>query len=228
VGHRSPLRAGAGTAMRIVVTRPRGQSDPLRERLRALGHEVVDCPLIEIEPIDDGPLDTSGYDWVVVTSRNGAELFAWRRTGTLPRVAAIGPGTAAALREHGIEPALVPHTSTQEGLLAELPQPAGRVLVAAAEDARPLLVQKLDADFRALYRTRLLRPPPPRGELVVLASASAARAFVELDVDIPAVTIGPQTSAAARAGGVTILAEASTHDLDGLIAAVEDACSSRF
>jgi uroporphyrinogen III methyltransferase/synthase len=215
-------------AMRIVVTRPRGQAEALGERLRALGHEVVDCPLIEIEPIDSGPIDTSGYDWVVVTSRNGAELFAQRRAGTLPRVAAIGPGTAATLRDHGIEPALVPHTSTQEGLLAELPQPTGPVLVAAAEDARPLLVQELGADFRPLYRTRRLRPKPPQGDLVVLASASAARAFAELGVDIPAVTIGPQTSASARDGGVKILAEASTHDLDGLVAAVEDACSSRF
>lgn len=214
--------------MRIVVTRPRGQADALGERLRTLGHDVVECPLIEIEPIDDGPIDTSGYDWVVVTSRNGAELLAKRRTGTLGRVAAVGPGTAAALREHGIEPALVPRTSTQEGLLAELPQPIGRVLVAAAEDARRLLVRELGADFRALYRTRRLRPSAPRGDLVVLASASAASAFAELNADIPAVTIGPQTSAAARAGGVTILAEAKNHDLDGLVAAVEDACSSRF
>jgi uroporphyrinogen III methyltransferase/synthase len=214
--------------MRIVVTRPRGQADALGERLRALGHEVVECALIEIEPIDDGPIDTSGYDWVVVTSRNGAELLARRRKGTLRRVAAVGPGTAAALREHGIEPALVPRTSTQEGLLAELPHPTGRVLVAAAEDARPLLVRELGADFRALYRTRRLRPSAPRGDLVVLASASAASAFAELNAHIPAVTIGPQTSAAARAGGVTILAEAKSHDLDGLVAAVEDACSSRF
>jgi uroporphyrinogen-III synthase len=214
--------------MRIVVTRPRRQADSLAERLRALGHQVVECPLIEIEPIDDGPIDTSSYDWVVVTSRNGAELLAERRTGTLGRVAAVGPGTAAALREHGIEPALVPRTSTQEGLLAELPDPTGRVLVAAAEEARPLLVRELGADFRALYRTRRLRPSAPRGDLVVLASASAASAFAELNADIPAVTIGPQTSAAARAGGVTILAEAKSHDLDGLVAAVEDACSSRF
>jgi uroporphyrinogen III methyltransferase / synthase len=220
------LRAIA--ALRIVLTRPRGRNDALGTRLRALGHVVVESPLIEIEPIDGRPIDTSGYDWVVVTSRNGAELFARRQTGALPRVAAIGPGTAATLSEHGIEPALVPRVSTQEGLLAELPRPAGRVLVAAAEGARALLARELGAEFRALYRTRLLRPEPPDGDLVVLASASAARAFAELNLDIPAVTIGPQTSAAARAGGVRILAEARTHDLEGLVAAVEDACSSRF
>jgi uroporphyrinogen III methyltransferase/synthase len=213
--------------MRIVLTRPQGQNGDLGERLRALGHEVVECPLIEIEPLEDGQIDTSDYDWVVVTSRNGAEQLASRRTGTLPRVAAVGPGTAAALRERGIEPSLVPSVSTQEGLLAELPRPAGRVLVAAAEDARPLLVEELGADFRPLYRTRQLRPDPPGGDLVVLASGSAARAFATLGSDMPAITIGPQTSAAARAAGVRIAAEAETHDLDGLVAAVEDACSSR-
>jgi uroporphyrinogen III methyltransferase / synthase len=213
--------------MTIVLTRPRGQNGELAERLRALGHDVVECPLIEIEPLDDDPIDTSGYDWVVVTSRNGAEQLVSRRAGALPRVAAVGPGTAATLRERGIEPSLVPSVSTQEGLLAELPRPAGRVLLAAAEDARPLLVEELGADFRPLYRTRPLRPDLPRGELVVLASGSAARAFAALGVDVPAVTIGPQTSAAARAAGVRIAAEAETHDLDGLVAAVEDACSSR-
>lgn len=209
------------------MTRPRGQNGELAERLRALGHEVVECPLIAIEPVDDGPIETTSYDWVVVTSRNGAELLAARQTGELPRVAAVGPGTAAALRERGIEPSLVPAVSTQEGILDELPRPVGRVLLAAADDARPLLVQELGADFRPLYRTRLLRPDPPDGELVVLASGSAARAYAALDVDLPAVTIGPQTSAAARAAGVRIAAEAQTHDLDGLVAAVEDACSSR-
>jgi uroporphyrinogen III methyltransferase / synthase len=213
--------------MRVVVTRPRGQNRELSERLRAAGHDVVECPLIEIEPIDDGPIDTSSYDWVVVTSRNGAELLPLRQTGALRRVAAVGPGTAAALRERGIEPALVPRVSTQEGLMEELPDRPGRVLLAAAEDARQLLVYELGADFVPLYRTRALRPDPPAGDLVVLASGSAARAFAALAVDLPAVTIGPQTSAAARAAGVRIAAEAQTHDLDGLVAAVEDACSSR-
>jgi uroporphyrinogen-III synthase len=213
--------------MRVVVTRPRETADPLVRRLRALGHDVVECPLIEIEPIARAAIDTRGYDWVVVTSRNGAELLASRRTGTLGRVAAIGPGTADALRALGIEPALVPRVSTQEGLLAELPRPRGRLLLAAAEDARRLLVDELAADFVPLYRTRPLRPEPPAGDVVVLASASAARAFAQLKADLPTVTIGPQTSAAARAAGVRIVAEARTHDLEGLVAAVEEACSSR-
>jgi uroporphyrinogen III methyltransferase/synthase len=179
------------------------------------------CPLVRIEPLGDEPIDVAGYDWLVVTSPNGASELTRRARGPLSRVAAIGPGTAAALRARGVEPDLVPAASTQEGLLAELPRPAGRVLFAAAEGARRLIVEELGADFEPLYRTVLLTPERlPAGDLVVLASASAARALGELGAHIPAVSIGPQTSAAARRHGVRVVAEAAAHDLDGLVAAV--------
>jgi uroporphyrinogen-III synthase len=209
---------------RVILTRPSDQAEPLAGRLEDLDFEVVRCPLIELEPIGPDSVDVTGYDWVVVTSRRGADELARRITGRLGNVAAIGPGTAAALREHGIDPALVPSTSTQEGLVAELPQPAGRVLFAGAEDARPHLAEALAADTVVLYRTRELRPSePPRGDLVVLASPSAARAFVRLGLGIPAVTIGPETTREARSHGVQVVAEAETHDLDGLVAAVASA-----
>jgi uroporphyrinogen-III synthase len=213
-----------GAALRVIVTRPRDQARPLVERLEALGLEVVLCPLIELEPIGPPEVDVTGFDWVVVTSPRGAREFATRRRGNLPRVAAIGPGTAAALRENGIEPALVPRVSTQEGLVAELPDPPGRVLFAGAEDARPYLAEALHAEAVVLYRTRQLRPAePPGGDLVVLASASAAKAFATLGLEIPAVSIGPETTREAQAQGIEVVAEAATHDLDGLVAAVAEA-----
>ena len=76
------------------------------------------------------------------------------------------------------------------------------------------------ADVVVLYRTVPLSPEPPDGDVVVLASASAARAFGSLGAPIPVVSIGPQTSAAARAAGLDVIAEAASHDLDGLVAAV--------
>jgi uroporphyrinogen III methyltransferase/synthase len=208
--------------MRVIVTRPRAQAGPLVARVEALGHEVVECPLIEILPTGDEPVDTTGYDWVVLTSPNGAEHFARRRRGPLPHVAAVGPGTAETLRAHGIEPELVPKVSTQEGLLAEFPQPPGRVLVAAARGARRTLVDGLGADFVPLYDTALVRPPQvPEGDLVLLASGSAARAFAALGSrDVPAATIGPQTTRVATGLGLRVVAEAPTHDLDGLVEAV--------
>lgn len=206
--------------MRVIVTRAHEQAEPLASRLRALGHEVVLCPLIRIDRIGSEAVELSGYEWVIVTSPNGARELMRRRRGDAGHVAAIGPGTAAALIRLGVAPDLVPRVSTQEGLLAELPRPAGRVLFAAAEGARMLLVEELGADFVPLYRTTLLRPAPPSGDVVVLASASAARAFGALGATIPAVTIGPQTTAAAREAGLHVVAEAARHDLGGLVEAV--------
>jgi len=205
--------------MKVIVTRPRAQAGPLVARLEAIGAEVVECPLIEIERTSDAPVDGSGYDWLVVTSPNGADELA-RRGRNLPRVAAVGPGTAEQLRAHGIEPAFVPGESTQDGLLREFPRPAGRVLFAAAEGARRDAIDGLGADFVPLYRTRLLTPEPPAGDLVVLASGSAARAYAAVGGKVPAVSIGPETSRVARSVGLTVTAEAVTHDLDGLVGAV--------
>jgi uroporphyrinogen III methyltransferase/synthase len=211
--------------MKAIVTRPRTQAGPLVEALERAGAEVVECPLIEIERTSDDPVDAAGYDWLIVTSPNGADEIA-RRGCNLPRVAAVGPGTAETLRAHGIEPALVPAESTQEGLLRELPRPAGRVLFAAAEGARRRPIDELDADFVPLYRTRLLAPEPPDGDVVVLASGSAARAYAAIGGGAPAVSIGPETSRIARSVGIRVVAQAATNDLDGLVAAVRDVMDS--
>jgi uroporphyrinogen-III synthase len=207
--------------MRVVVTRAEAQSDPLAERLEARGPEVVRCPLLRIEPIGDEPIDAAPYDWVVVTSPNGAAELARRLVAPPRRLAAIGPGTEAALRAFGLRPDLVPAVSTQEGVLAGLPRPPGRVLLAAAEGARRLLVDELGADFLPLYRTVELVPEvAPEGDVVLLASPSAARALARTGARLPVVAIGPQTAHAARAAGLEVRAEAETHDLEGLLAAV--------
>ena len=206
--------------MKVIVTRPRDQAGPLVARLEELGLEVVECPLIEIEPFEDA-VDVEGYEWVIVTSPNGARELARRANGSLPKVAAVGPGTAETLRELGIEPAFVPRVSSQDGLLEEFPRPEGRILFAAAEGSRRRAIEALQADFVPLYRTRLVTPEqPPEGDVVVLASGSAARSFAALGADVPAVTIGPQTTKVAQGLGLRVAAEAETHDLDGLVGAV--------
>jgi uroporphyrinogen III methyltransferase/synthase len=204
--------------VKVVVTRAAAQADEAVARLEALGHEVVRCPLIRIDPVGDEAIDPSPYDWVVVTSPNGAAELARRLAARPRRIAAIGPGTAEALLEHGLRAELVPRVSTQEGLLAELPP--GSVLLAAAEGARQLLVSERAADFVPLYRTVELRPPAPEGDVAVLASASAARALAATGARLPVVAIGPQTAAEARERGLEVVAVARSHDLDGLLEAV--------
>ena len=212
-----------GNRPRVAVTRAAGQVDTLCDRLDELGCEPVVWPLIAIEPMGDEPIDSSGYDWIVVTSPNGAAELARRVTQRPTRLAAIGPGTAAALRAGGLEPDLVPTVSTQEGLLAELRPPVGHVLLAAAEGARQLLVDELGAEFMPLYRTIELDPEEvPDLDFALLASPSAARALARTRARAtPAIVIGPQTAAAARELALDVVAEAETHDLDGLVGAAE-------
>jgi uroporphyrinogen III methyltransferase / synthase len=209
--------------VKVAVT---GTDDRLADRLRAARFEVLSFPLIRVEEIDGPPIQADAYDWVLVTSRNAVAPLLKRLAGDPHRVAAIGPGTADALRARGLEPDFVAERSTQEGIAEELPPPAGRLLHAASEDARDVLVRELGAEHVALYRTVEVDPGAfPDADLVVLASASAARALAALRTDLPCVSIGPVTSEEARRFGLSVTAEAETHDLDGLVAAVKLAAS---
>jgi len=114
--------------MRVLVTR-----EELVARVESLGHAALFCELIRVEPLGDEPVDARGYDWLVVTSRNGAHELG-RRGVTANRIAAIGPATAEALRSHGLRVYLVAATHTQEGLREALPE--GTVARGAAEGGR--------------------------------------------------------------------------------------------
>ena len=209
--------------MKVAVT---GTDSRLAERLRAAGFDVVEAPLIRIEEIEGPPIEAESYDWILVTSRNAVEPLLRRLAGRPVRIAAIGPGTAEELAAHGIDPDLVAERSTQEGLAEELPAPHGRVLHAAAEGARDVLVRELGAELVPLYRTVDLELGSfPDADLVVVASASAARALGALRRDLPCVSIGPVTTSEARDTGLEVVAEAKSHDLEGLVAAVKLAAS---
>jgi uroporphyrinogen III methyltransferase/synthase len=205
--------------VKVIVTRPRAQAGPLVQRIEDLGYEVVECPLIEIQRTSDEPIDCAGYEWAIVTSPNGADEVA-RRARNLPKVAAVGPGTAETLRAHGIEPDFVPRVSSVDGLLDEFPRPEGRVLYLAAENARRRPIEALGADYVPLYRTVLLQPEAPDGDVVVLASGSAARAYAWTGGRAPAVSIGPETTRVAESVGLEVAFEARSHDLDGLVGAI--------
>jgi uroporphyrinogen-III synthase len=195
--------------VRVLVTR-----EELVARVESLGHEAVFCELIRVEPLGDAPVDARAYDWLVVTSRNGAHELA-RRGVSANRIAAIGPATAEALRSHGLDVDLVAATHTQEGLREELPE--GTLLLAAAEGARQ---DVLEADFLPLYRTIELRPDAPTADVALLMSGSAARALAATGARLPVVAIGPQTASEARAAGLHVVSVAATHDLDGLVEAL--------
>ena len=199
----------------------------LARRLEAHGHDVAVCPLIEIEPLGDEPIELAGYDWVVVTSRTAAELLA----ASCGRCVACRCGDRAGNRRARCASSAASRRSCRPCRRRKVSSPSfrDRPAVCSSQAQREPAATRPRAGRRlrtALPDREAVPAAPPDGDLVVLASASAARAFARLDADIPAVSIGPETTKAARAAGVRVAAEAETHDLDGLVAAVESACSS--
>jgi uroporphyrinogen III methyltransferase/synthase len=154
-------------------------------------------------------------------------------------VAAIGPGTARALAEHGIAADIIPERFVAEALveaLAGIEVEGRRVLVARAAEARDVLPEALrergaEVDVVALYETVREQPDPAAieaaqgADYVTFTSSSTVRNLTEaLGERFPAtariVSIGPVTSEAARDAGLTVDVEAERHDVDGLLAAL--------
>lgn len=237
------------TGARVVVTRATNQASSLVERLGALGAEVVAVPTIAVvEPTDGGEAlrATLGcldeYDWLVVTSANGAEQVVTHLAGMdIPpaiKVGVIGPGTADALAREGITPDLVPDRFVAEGLLADFPPPptqGGRVLLAQAAGARPVLADGLAAAGWQVERVEAYRTVHPAvdGELadrarsadvVTFTSASTVTGYVAAVGLAPppraVACIGPVTAEAARSAGLQVDAVAEPHTIDGLVDAV--------
>jgi uroporphyrinogen III methyltransferase/synthase len=222
----------------VVVTRARAQASALAARLRELGATVVEAPSIRIEPLRATVPDPSGFDLLCVTSPNGAErlLEEVRDARALagPAIAAIGPGTARALRAGGVEPDIVPDRAVAEGLLEALRDvPAKTALVVRAEEAREVLDEGLrergaEVEVVALYRT-VAEPldaatldAANRADYVTFTSASSVRHFLAAadGVHGRVVSIGPATSEELRAHGIEPGVEATTHTPDGLVEAL--------
>jgi uroporphyrinogen III methyltransferase / synthase len=228
----------------IAVTRARAQASALAARLRELGAQVVEAPAIRVESLPTEVPDLAGYDLLCVTSPNGAHELAARvrdaRSLAGPTIAVIGPGTARAMREHGIEPDIVPSRSVAEGLVGALAEiPVRRALVARAEEARDVLPDALRArgaavDILPLYRTVAepldddARAAALGADYATFTSASSARFFHAAAGTLSGprlVSIGPATSAAMRELGFEPDVEAADHTPDGLVAALlGDAC----
>jgi uroporphyrinogen III methyltransferase/synthase len=224
----------------VAVTRARAQASPLAARLRALGARVVEAPAIRIEPLDAELPELADFDLLCVTSPNGArrllEIAGDARALCGPAIAAIGPGTADALRAGGIAADIVPPRAVAESLVEALAErPVRRALIARAETARDVLPDALrergaEVEILALYRTvaepldASAHEAANAADYVTFTSASAVRYFLEA-AGTPRdgtrlVSIGPITSAALREHGLEPHVEAAEHTPDGLLAAL--------
>lgn len=223
------------------MTRAAEQATSLIERLTALGAEPLVVPLIEIvAPTDGGAaIDAAlarlaDYEWVVVTSPNGAARVASALSAVArgrPMVAAVGTATAALLPR----PAdLVPERQTAEALGAAFPSGWGRVLIAQAEVTSPAMAEAIAAkgwsvEAVAAYKTEPVKPAASTllsvlsADAVLFASGSAVRSWVAAfgtQTPAVAVAIGPSTAEVADNLGLKIDAVAADHSVVGLVGAL--------
>jgi uroporphyrinogen III methyltransferase/synthase len=230
----------------VAVTRARAQASGLARLLSDLGARVVQTPAIRTRQLPGEPLDPSPYDLICLTSPNGVDaLFERLHTGGRDarslagaRIAVIGPGTAEALRRHGIEADVVPERFVAESLVEALAHlDAKRALVARASQARDVLPDALRArgtevEVLALYET-LAEPLSERdlhaartADYVTFTSSSTVSHFfaaldgTALSPNTRVVSIGPVTSATLRERGIEPHVESQRHDIDGVVEAL--------
>ena len=239
----------------VVVTRAIDQAGSLACALRDRGATVVELPVIAIvDSADEGAALIAAveravdgdYDWIVVTSPNGAfrVVDALKGRPFPGRIAVVGPKTAEPLLNTGHVVDLVPAKAVAEGLLAEFPAPTNgaagsRVLLARAETARDVLPDGLRAagwavDVVVAYRNVVPDVDPEvlvaasTADLVTFTSESTVHRYHDLFtgsagssvVPVDAACIGPISAAAARSAGHRVV-EADSHSVAGLVDAVE-------
>lgn len=254
-GERHP-DGGPLAGLRVLVTA--SEPEPLAAFLRARGALPVAVPTIAIRAADPAPLDAAlagEWEWIVVTSANGARAVLARLGAEGPRAripaarwAAVGPRTAEALRAGGIDATLAPMDGTGAGLAAAMGEVAGlRVLLARARAAARDLPDALRArgarvEEVAAYETEEGPESSRAGiaealqagvDAAVFTSGSTLRGLARLAGD-PAralgdavvVAIGPTTAEAARRAGLAPHVS-SDRTPGGIVAALESAVSRR-
>ena len=212
---------------RIVVTRAREQASDLKRILEDSGAQVVQFPMIAIEPPEsfdglDRAIDEH-YDWLVFTSTNGVRFFFERlfakgkdvRALAGRKIAAVGQATAADLRARGIAPDVVPERFISTELLPLLPedQRGLRTAVIRAEEGRDELLDELrrrggEVHLAVAYRNVAtdtdLDELGETIDVITFTSASTVDNFFSRVSDTRGArlaSIGPATSAAIRKHG---------------------------
>jgi uroporphyrinogen III methyltransferase/synthase len=253
---------------RIVVTRTREQASQLAKQLTDLSAEVLEIPTIRIVPTDrhkdlaDALLELNSYNWIVFTSPNGVAMFFdvffkafedMRDIGGV-RIAAVGPATAAKLRELHLKVDLMP----EEYVTAKIARAfAGyesienlKILIMRAETANPDLPKELEAmgaivDDVACYKTvpetedasgaaaKLLEEG---ADWITFTSSSTVENFnarfglASLVAKFPGIklaSIGPETTKALATLDLKPAVEAKPHTIDGMVKALVGAARKK-
>ncbi|MCD8175023.1 MAG: uroporphyrinogen-III C-methyltransferase [Phascolarctobacterium sp.] len=241
----------------IVVTRARDQSGTLTEKLEDLGAHVIEIPAIKIvppesyDPLDNAINNLKSYKWLIFTSANGVKHFFSRlydagldSRALKIKAAAIGAGTARALKQRGIIADIVPKIYKAEELaeaLAPYIKKGDKILLPRILEAREVLPDTLrslgaEVDVVPAYRTvsdsmwkenliKLLEAK--KIDMVTFTSSSTVTNLLnaiddkkELLKDVKIAVIGPVTAATCRKLELTPAVMAEDYTIDGLVAAI--------
>lgn len=249
---------------RIVVTRTREQAGSLSSALEALGADVMELPTIRIVPPTDrkdfaaAVVDSPHYDWLIFSSPNGVKRFFEafysvyediRELGGA-RIAAVGPGTAAELKKHGLMVDVMPQKAVAEELIAEFDRKGDEfggvanvtMLWIHSEQGRDIIYKELMkrqaiVDECIAYNTvpetedptgARLRLSEEGADVITFTSSSTVHHFMAMGISLPesckVVSIGPVTSATLREYGMTPDAEAPRHNIPSLVETVAQLC----
>lgn len=242
---------------RIVVTRTREQAGQLSAALSTMGADVLELPTIRIVPPTDrkdfaaAVVDSPHYDWLIFSSPNGVKRFFEafysvyediRELGGA-RIAAVGPGTAAELKKHGLMVDVMPRKAVAEELIAEFDRKGDEfggvanvtMLWVHSEQGRDVIYKELMkrqaiVDECIAYNT-VPETDDPTGarqslaengaDIITFTSSSTVHHFMALNIPLPpsckVVSIGPVTSATLREYHIEPDAEAPLHNIPSLV-----------
>jgi uroporphyrinogen III methyltransferase/synthase len=192
---------------KIIVTRARDQASELSEKLRGLGADAIEFPVIELQPpADYGPLDGAierleRYDWLIFTSVNGVRFFLDRLDSSSrdlrslrARICAIGPATRRAIESLHLKVELTPSEYVAESLVQafkSIDLSGKRILIpraAVARDVIPVELAKLGAQVDVVEAYRNVPPDGaresaahlPKADWITFTSSSTVTNYVQI------------------------------------------------
>ncbi|MEW5923020.1 MAG: uroporphyrinogen-III synthase, partial [Candidatus Zixiibacteriota bacterium] len=246
--------------VRVMVTRPADQANEMYRTLRELGAEVLPYPTITTKEF----IDHAGWEkfdkvsgrnnWLILTSENGVRYFFKKfaeRIGDIRKladykIAAVGYGTARALRQVHLQADFIPKKATTKALADELCEHTDmsgvnviRIRGNLADDRIETRLTEAGASVLPVTCYETSYTPWPDGfkdrlfehlpDVIVFTSGSTAAGLSKilsseeinvLTKNAEVISIGPSTTGMINSLGIRTTMEADEHSIPGVIAKI--------
>ena len=228
---------------RVVITRPKDKIPPFSEKLKKLGAEPIELPLIKLSPINKTALlqvyNNQQFDWIIFTSYNAVHTFfeVIDATTVYSKIAVVGPKTKEALDNYYTGDVFFPSAYTAEVLAKEVPVLANETILlpqsAIAKNDMELLLKERNTkvysiksyeNTRIVYTEKELQTLFKGGvDYITFTSGSTVKSFIDLGIGVgnaKVVCIGPETAEITTQLDVKVDAVANPFTEEGIIAAI--------